>query len=84
MVTIRPLINVLGKIVGLPSDSYLDPTSLGNGTPDVNKWLRGDGVTFFCVVSMSSGDYLEIHCANTSVATDITVEQMNFTVTGIR
>lgn len=33
---------------------------------------------------LSSGDYLEIHCANTSEATDITVEQMNFTITEIR
>lgn len=41
---LRPLVNILGKIVGIPRDSYLDPTSLGSGTPDINKWLRGDGI----------------------------------------
>lgn len=45
---------------------------------------RAEGVTFFCVVTMSSPDYIEIHCANTSAATDIIVEQMNFTITEIR
>ena len=44
MVKIRPLIKVLGKIVGLPSGSYLDPETLGSGTPDNTKYLRGDGI----------------------------------------
>ncbi len=43
MVKIRPLIKVLGKIVGLPSGSYLDPETLGSGTPDNTKVLTGDG-----------------------------------------
>jgi hypothetical protein len=45
---------------------------------------RAEGVTFFCVLEMSSGDYLEIHAANTSAATDITVEQLNFVITEIK
>ena len=45
---------------------------------------RAEGVTFFCVVVMDETDYLEIHCANTSATTNITVDQMNFTITEIR
>lgn len=44
---------------------------------------RAEGINFFCVLNMSQGDYLEIHGANTSSITDITVEQMNFTITEI-
>jgi len=45
---------------------------------------RAEGVTFFCVLEMSSGDYLEVHTANTSTTSNITVEQLNFTVTEIK
>lgn len=43
MIIIRPLIDVLGKIIKLPKNSYLDPTTLGSGTPSSSNWLRGDG-----------------------------------------
>ena len=45
---------------------------------------RAESVTFFCVVSMNSTDYLEIHCSNTTGSNNITVENLNFTVTEIR
>lgn len=45
---------------------------------------RAENVTFFCVVTMTSGDYLEVHCANTSATTDITVENLNFVITEIK
>ena len=43
MIKVRPLIMRLGKIFNLPDDSYLDPTTLGSGTPDSTKVLTGDG-----------------------------------------
>ena len=43
MIKIRPLIEVLGKIIKLPKNSYLDPTTLGSGVPSASNWLRGDG-----------------------------------------
>ena len=43
MIIVRPLIQVLGKIIKLPKNSYLDPTSLGSGSPSSTKYLRGDG-----------------------------------------
>lgn len=43
MIIIRPLIDVLGKIMKLPKNSYLHPTTLGSGTPSSSNWLRGDG-----------------------------------------
>jgi len=43
MIKIRPLIQVLGKIIKLPKDSYIDPESLGSGVPDGTNFLRGDG-----------------------------------------
>lgn len=43
MIIVRPLINVLGKIIKLPKNSYLDPTTLGSGVPSASNWLRGDG-----------------------------------------
>lgn len=43
MIIIRPLIEVLGKIMKLPKNSYLHPTTLGSGTPSSSNWLRGDG-----------------------------------------
>jgi hypothetical protein len=45
---------------------------------------RAESVTFFCVVSMILGDYLEVHCANTTGANDITITDMNFTITDIK
>lgn len=43
MIKIRPLIQVLGKIIKLPKGSYIDPESLGSGVPDGTNFLRGDG-----------------------------------------
>jgi len=43
MIIIRPLIEVLGKIIKLPKNSYLHPTTLGSGVPSSSNWLRGDG-----------------------------------------
>jgi hypothetical protein len=45
---------------------------------------RAEGVNLFCVLEMSSGDYLEVHARNTSAVTNITVEQMNFVITEIK
>lgn len=45
---------------------------------------RAESVTFFCVVSMDSGDYIEIHAANNTGANDITVTDMNFVITDIK
>lgn len=42
MIIVRPLINVLGKIIKLPKNSYLDPTTLGSGTTDATTVLKGD------------------------------------------
>ena len=43
MIIVRPLIEVLGKIMKLPKNSYLDPTTLGSGVTDDTTFLRGDG-----------------------------------------
>lgn len=45
---------------------------------------RAESVYFSCVVSHIQGDYLEIHCANTSAITNITVTDMNFIITEIK
>lgn len=42
MIIVRPLIEVLGKMMKLPKNSYLDPTTLGSGIPDGTKVLKGD------------------------------------------
>jgi len=45
---------------------------------------RAENVSFACVVSHSSGDYLEIHASNTTSAQNITVTDMNFVITEIK
>ena len=45
---------------------------------------RAENVVFSCVLNMKANDYLEIHARNTSSATNITVDQMNFVITEIR
>ena len=45
---------------------------------------RVESVTFMCVVTMTNGNYLEIHARNNSSATNIIVEQLNFTITEIK
>jgi len=68
---------------------FYDSQLAGIRTPSrtkstANSGGRAEGVTFFCVLEMSNGDYLEIHAANTSAVTDITVEQLNFIITEIK
>jgi len=45
---------------------------------------RAESVSFSCVVSHIQGDYLEIHCANTTGTNNITVTDMNFIITEIK
>lgn len=45
---------------------------------------RAENISFFCVVSHSQGDYIEIHVANTSATNNITVTDMNVVITEIR
>jgi len=45
---------------------------------------RAENIGFACVVTMDAGDYLEIHGANTSTTTNITVDNMNFVITEIK
>jgi hypothetical protein len=45
---------------------------------------RAENVSFSCVVSHIQGDYLEIHCTNSSGARNITVDQLNFIITEIK
>jgi hypothetical protein len=45
---------------------------------------RAENVHFACVVNMKDLDYQEIHAANNSAATNITVDQMNFIITEIK
>jgi hypothetical protein len=45
---------------------------------------RAENVSFACVVTMGLNDYFEIHCANTTATTDITVDQLNFIITEIK
>ena len=45
---------------------------------------RAENASFFCVVTMGLNDYIEIHASNTSSITNITVDQLNFTITEIK
>jgi hypothetical protein len=45
---------------------------------------RAESVSFSCVVSHIQGDYLEIHCSNTTGTNNITVTDMNFIITEIK
>lgn len=45
---------------------------------------RAENVSFACVVTMDANDYIEVHCSNTSAATNITVDQLNFIITEIK
>jgi hypothetical protein len=45
---------------------------------------RAENVTFMCVADMSSGDFIEVHCANTTGANNITVESLNFIIIEIK
>jgi hypothetical protein len=45
---------------------------------------RAENVFFACVVTMGLNNYIEIYCTNTSAATNITVDQLNFIITEIK
>ena len=45
---------------------------------------RAESISFSCVVSHILGDYLEIHCSNTSSTNNITVTDMNFLISEIK
>ena len=68
---------------------FYDSVLSGIRTPSKTKATansagRAENVSFSCVVSHVQGDYLEIHCSNTSGANDITVSDMNFVITEIK
>jgi len=64
------------KLTAIRTPSRTKATSNASG--------RAENVSFSCVVSHILGDYLEIHCSNTSGARNITVDQLNFIVTEIK
>jgi len=64
------------KLAAVRTPSRTKATSNASG--------RAENVSFSCVVSHILGDYLEIHCRNTSGARNITVDQMNFIITEIK
>jgi hypothetical protein len=68
---------------------FYDSQLLGIRVPSKTKSTanaggRAENITFFCVVEMSKDDFLEVHAANTSAISDITVEQLNFIITEIK
>lgn len=63
------------KLGAIRTPSRTKSTSNGSG--------RSENISFNCVVSYESGDYLEIWCANNTDTTDITVTDMNFVITEI-
>jgi hypothetical protein len=73
MIIVRPLINVLGKIIKLPKNSYLDPTTLGGGNPSSSNWLRGDG-TWQPITPGPTNFGLYAQTANSTPITGTTVE----------
>jgi hypothetical protein len=72
MIIIRPLIEVLGKIIKLPKNSYLHPTTLGSGTPSSSNWLRGDSVWSPLPSTLNQGLFAQT--ANSTPITNTTVE----------
>jgi len=64
------------QLAGIRTPSRTKSTANASG--------RAESITFFCVTNMDSGDYMEVHCANTSATTNITVENLNFVITEIR
>lgn len=45
---------------------------------------RAENIAFMCIVTMKSGDYIEIHAANNSATNNITVDQLNLMISEIR
>ena len=64
------------QLSAVRTPSKTKSTSNGSG--------RAENIGFACVVAMGLGDYIEIHARNTSAATNITVDQMNFVITEIK
>jgi hypothetical protein len=64
------------QIAGIRTPSRTKSTANAGG--------RAEGVSLFCVVEMKAGDFIEVHCANTSATNNITVEQLNFIITEIK
>jgi hypothetical protein len=66
-------------------DSQLNEIRIPSKTKSTaNTAGRAENVSLSCIVNMNKDDYLEVHCANTSATTNITVDQMNFIITEIR
>jgi len=63
------------KIAAVRTPSKISSTANAAG--------RAESVSFMCVVKHSLGDYLEIHCANSTGTNAITVTDLNFTITEI-
>lgn len=59
-IKVRPLIKRLGKIFNLPVGSYLDPTTLGSGTPTASTVLLGDGSWSAVPPSAVQADYTNL------------------------
>jgi hypothetical protein len=64
------------QIAGIRTPSRTKSTANAGG--------RAEGVSLFCVVEMKAGDFIEVHCANTSAITNITIEQMNLLITEVK
>jgi hypothetical protein len=64
------------KLGAIRTPSRTKSTSNGGG--------RSENVFFNCVVQHSSGDYIEIWCANNTSGQNITVTDMNFVITEIK
>ena len=45
-----------------------------------NSGGRAENITMMCLMEMEDTDYIEVHCANDTGTTDITVEDMNVTI----
>lgn len=67
---------------------FYDSQIVGVRTPSrnittANAAGRAENATFFDILEMSSGDFLEVHCTNNTAANSITVESLNFIITEI-
>jgi hypothetical protein len=60
------------------SNSILAPSIVSS---TANAGGRAENVSLLTTLKMSESDYVEVHCANTSGLTSITVSEMNFLIT---
>lgn len=49
-----------------------------------NSSSHPEALTLFCLTTMEQGDYLEVHCRNTEVTTNILANHINFLITEIK